>query len=281
MASTTYHPGTAHEPASRRNLDAAAGGFEQAWADREARLGDTLGNCCRPLPDNLRCCFISLRGVVVLLLIAQVLYGLLLIGLHLALLMPPFNQPRLKHFPTSAQWIEFLDLQFSLRIWEGSGHQWSNSFINEEEDVSVTESNYLGTTIGLVLGVITVIVAVFTMVKTDLSPCGCGKRTPWVEKSWLAFTCAQASWFIFCNIGKVITLCNTPSQATAVDTSASETKEASGEDDLVHYKDSSGGGYTWSVSHCGVLQTWYAEWLLLMAIVLILLLWAAFSYVNA
>jgi len=285
MQRTGYQTAAQSEPASRRGLDAAAGGFEQAWTDREAELGGTLENCCRPLPRDLRCCFINLRGAVVLLLIAQVLYGVLLIVLHVLLLMPPFNQPRLSHFPESAQWIEFLDLQFSLRIWEASSDDWTNTFINEQEDVSVTESNYLGTMIGLVLGIITVLVAIFTMLRTDLSPCGCGKRSPWVEKAWLAFTCTQASWFIFCNVGKIMTLCHRPPNvltSSADGKSAMPTTHVNELGDVIRVNnDASGGAYTWSLSHCRVLQTWYAEWLALSALVLIFFLWAAFSHINA
>ena len=157
-----------------------------------------------------------------------------------------------------------------MRFTQGTSDAWSNSFLDEDQDVSIVESNYLGTMIGLVLGVLTLGMALLAMFRTDLCPIGCGKRSPNLEKAWLVFTTLQGAWFLGANIGKVITLCKDDSVIPEEEKEEMRTTQGN----------EAAGAYVWAVSHCRILQIWYTEWVILATFVVSMFIWAAFSFIN-
>mmetsp|Transcript_68966 Transcript_68966/g.165499 ORF Transcript_68966/g.165499 Transcript_68966/m.165499 type:complete len:326 (+) Transcript_68966:93-1070(+) len=257
------------------------------FAQEEARLGDTCASFCRPLPA-VQCCFMDLRSLVNLLLFLQFLYGVTLVVVHSLLLLPPFNEPEVEAFPAVNKWLPLFDLQFGFRIDGGDSPMWEEDFIDIRDAVEIEESNYLGTVMGLVVGVITVLFCLAVVVRRQCcAVTGTGYRT--LEKSWLVFTTGLLGWFCLCNLGKV------PTGALCYDALEGNHTEIVKDADTVFHRtegiveDSTTGtgeieselrGSAKLSPSCDVYRVFFVQWTLMATILGGLLLWAAMSSIN-
>jgi len=267
-------------------MDAATRrGMANPFGPAEARLGDTCASFCRPL-SKVTCCCMDLNGLVNLLLFLQVLYGVLLVIVHTLILLPPFNLPQVDAFPAANKWLPLLDLQYGYRIEAGDNKGWEEDFIDADGGAEVQESFYLGTVMGVVIGIITIIFAVATTTRRQCCPIrGTGHRT--LEKSWLVFTFGLLGWFCLCNLGKVPTraVCFFADAGNATEVIASpktivhETESAaqasmSGASELTPAKDMD------HTSSCDAFRLFFVQWTLMVTLIIGLLLWAALSSIN-
>lgn len=231
----------------------------------------TVERCCRPLPRRFLCLWIDLKNVVQIFLVFQAMYGVMLIVLHALLLAPPFNEPRCDWLPGSGPWLELLDLQFSLRIQGSTAYDW-------EAEMSQYNMhwNFAGTLMGLLMGMVTGILSATIMLSVtwDLMD---NAMTRCMEKAWLSFSTVQLLLFIFCNLGKIPTLC-----IYAEESNQTPRPTFDGGANLAYHTapPSTVMLFPKIAVHCGVLKMWFMEWTLLVAIVSGLGVWACWSWVN-
>mmetsp|Transcript_97244 Transcript_97244/g.216976 ORF Transcript_97244/g.216976 Transcript_97244/m.216976 type:complete len:333 (-) Transcript_97244:69-1067(-) len=244
-------------------------------------VGASVACCCSPLPRQFRCLGFSLEGLVRILLALQAFYGLLVAVLHVLLLAPPVNEPRCDWIPGSGPWLELLDLQWSFRIRGNTGvGSWEQPLAQGTTPEGAREfggsGNFAGTITGLVLGVITLLLAVVV----ELSICFSRNNgeLKWVEKGWLAFTTLQVGGFCLCNLGKVQALCDhlqamqQPPPRITNDAGAAVEPTGGIENPSQLFPQMSG--------HCGVLRMWYIEWNLMTTALACLGLLVCWSYIN-
>lgn len=196
-----------------------------------------------------------MQGSVRLFILFQMLYGALLIGIHILLLSPPFNEPRCDWIPGSGPWLELLDLQWSLRIRGNGAGNWETPMLKYNR-----HGNFAGTVLGLIIGVLTFLLSLIA--DCSLQRSGQGRLQP-LAKIWLGFTTLQVPAFFACNMGKLGTLCGeSMSQHSGVINTGAPTlfPKVSG--------------------HCGVLALWFIEWTCMCSIIGCLGIWLCWSFVN-
>jgi len=228
----------------------------------------------------------DLNALVNLLLFLEVLYGIVLVVVHALILLPPFNLPKVDAFPEANKWLPLFDLQFGYRIEAGDNRGWEEDFIDANGGAEVEESYYLGTVMGVVMGVITIIFALATCARRLCCPIrGTGHRT--LEKAWLVFTSGLLGWFCICNLGKVPTraVCFFSDAGNATDivaspgtiehrTDAAAEASMSGASQLTQAEDIEGS------ASCDAFRIFFVQWTIMVTLLLGLLLWAALSSIN-
>lgn len=191
----------------------------------------------------------DMYGCVRLFIFLQMIYGTMLIVIHVLLLSPPFNEPRCDWIPGSGPWLQLLDLQWSLRIRGNGDENWETPVLRYNE-----HGNFAGTILGLIVGIMTFLLSLIA--DCSLQKSGQGRLQP-LAKIWLGFTTLQIPAFLACNMGKLGTLCNYDEEDMGV--SRLFPKVA---------------------GHCGVLTLWYVEWTLMCSSIAALGLWVCWSFVN-
>jgi len=244
-------------------------------------VGERVEGCFRPLPRNLKCCGLGLPHLFNIFVACQALYGLLLIFLHTLLLSPPFNEPKCDWLPGSGPWLELLDLQWSLRIRGNRAYDWEAPMLRYS-----THGNFAGTVLGLLIGVLTFLFAIFAEFVFRRPFHGNSAIRTW-ETAWLGFSTVEVIGFFLCNLGKISTLCNEASSPGMPDSTVAAHREAPltsakqypGEH--IHQAARSSVLFPALASHCDILEMWFIEWTFMAGFLGFLGLWACWSYVNA
>lgn len=116
-----------------------------------------------------------------------------------------------------------------------------------------SHGNFAGTIFGLILGIVTFVLAIVADIGFRHNTRNVRKLT----KGWFLFTAGELTIFLVCNLGKVGTLCGLPSPNSEASTLFPEVAD-----------------------HCGVLTMWFIEWTVMGAFLASVGLWACWSHVG-